>query len=382
MPHNPDSFGHSTRCVHAGTLSDIYTGGVNSPIYSSTAYAYPGPSNENVYQRYFNTPNQLAVAAKVADLEDGEAGLVFGSGMAAIATVFLSRLKPGDHAIFMNGLYGGTQALIKDLLTRQDVEIGWADTPEDFAEQIKGNTRLLYIESPSNPLLQCIDIKRIASIAKDGGILSVIDNTFATPINQKPLTLGMDIVVHSATKYLNGHSDLNAGIVVGSASMVRQLRSCAVNLGGMLDAEVCARLERGLKTLAIRIERHNHNAMKLAQHLEGISGVSRVYYPGLSSSSDHDVAARQMMGFGGMLAVELADDVLAERMLRRLRIAKPALSLGGVETLVCVPAQTSHLNLSNEERQRCGISDALVRVSVGIEDIADLLEDFSQAIGG
>lgn len=374
-----DSSGLSTRCVHAGTLIDSCAGGVNSAIYTSTAFAYPGPANENIYQRYFNTPNQQAVAAKVAALEGGEAGLVFSSGMAAISTLLSTFLKPGDHAVFMSGLYGGTHALIHDFLVRQQVKVSWADTPESFALKLTPQTRLLYIESPSNPLLRCVDIAAIAQLARSHNILSVIDNTFATPINQQPLALGMDMVVHSATKYLNGHSDLNAGVVVASHGLIQQLRRCAINLGGMLDAEVCARLERGLKTLAIRVERHNQNALALARHLISLPTVARVDYPGLDSSPDHEVASRQMSGYGGMLAVELTPAVSVSQALAKLKIAKPALSLGGVETLVCVPAQTSHCSLSPEERQEIGISDHLIRISVGIENIEDLIADFSSA---
>lgn len=374
--------GLSTRCVHAGTLHDACAGGVNSPLYTSTAYAYPGPANENIYQRYFNTPNQDAVAAKIAALEGGEAGLVFGSGMAAIATTLLTFLKPGDHAVFMGGLYGGTHAFVTDVLAQQQVDISWADSPEAFQLKLTPQTRLLYIESPSNPLLRCIDIAAIARLARSRGILCVIDNTFATPINQQPLALGVDAVIHSATKYLNGHSDLNAGALVASAAIIKQVRSCAINLGGMLDANACAQLERGLKTLAIRVERHNQNALALARHLAELPAVARVYYPGLESSADHAVAARQMSGFGGMLSVELAQAEQTPLALKRLRIAKPALSLGGVETLVCVPAQTSHCNLSPQERAQAGIADGLIRVSVGIEDIADLIEDFTQAFTG
>lgn len=374
--------GFSTRCVHAGTLPDSYAGGVNSPLYTSTAYAYPGPANENIYQRYFNTPNQQTVADKVAALEGGEAGLVFGSGMAAIATVLLAFLKPGDQAVFMKGLYGGTHALVCDVLMRQQVDIRWADTPEAFEQALTPQTRLLYIESPSNPLLRCIDIAAIARIAKARGILSVIDNTFATPINQQPLALGVDISLHSATKYLNGHSDLNAGVVVAPAAIIRELRACATHLGGMLDAEACARLERGLKTLAIRMAHHNHNALLLARYLNELPTVARVYYPGLETDPGHSIASRQMNGFGGMLSVELTDASQVPQALRRLRIAQPALSLGGVETLVCVPAQTSHCNLSKEERQQVGISDGLIRISVGIENIEDLQADFGEAFSG
>jgi cystathionine beta-lyase len=369
----------STLCVHAGTHLDASTGGVGSPIFTSTSYTYPNPANENIYPRYFNVPNQRAVARKVAALEKGEDALVFGSGMAAISTVLFAHLKPGDHALFQADLYGGTFHFISEL-SAFGIEVGLAGTLTEFEQKMRSNTRLLYVESPSNPLLRCLDLAAIGQIASKHGALSVIDNTFATPINQNPIELGLDVVVHSATKYLNGHTDVNAGVVVSSAAVIKKVAEYAVNHGGTLDSHACYQLERGMKTLALRVQRHNENGVRFAEFLQRHPAVARVNYPGLSTHPDHPIAARQMRGFGGMLSFELRDAARVNEVLRRLRVATPALSLGGVETLVCLPSQTSHRSMSPEERARAGISDGLVRVSVGIEDLEDLCTDFDQAL--
>lgn len=370
----------STLCVHAGTYLEERTGGVNSPIFTSTAYAYPNAANENVYPRYFNVANQKALAAKVAALEKAEAGLVFGSGMAAISTLLFAWLKPGDHAVFQADLYGGTYHFAAKELAAFGIELSFARNPEEFQRALRPNTRIIYVESPSNPLLRCLDLAGVAKVARDRNILSAIDNTFATPINQNPLELGIDVVIHSATKYLNGHSDANAGVVVSTHAVTERLAEYAVNHGGMLDAHTCYQVERGLKTLALRVKQQNENAQRLAQFLEEHPAVERVHYPGLPSHPDHVIAARQMRGFGGVLSFELRKPTQADSLLTAFKLAAPALSLGGVETLVCVPSRTSHRNLTPEERARAGISDGLVRVSVGIEDVADLVADFEQAL--
>ncbi|MDB5105996.1 MAG: Cys/Met metabolism pyridoxal-phosphate-dependent enzyme [Fibrobacteres bacterium] len=374
--------GPSTLCVHGGTHPDPATGGVNTPIFASTAHAFPNPGLEPIYPRYFNTTNQRAVAKKVALLEKGEAGLVFGSGMAAISTLLLSALKPGDHAVFQNDLYGGTHHFVTTELARLGVEVSFAATVGDIAAAIRSNTKAVYVESPSNPLLRCLDLKALAALCKPRGVMTMVDNTFATPINQNPIESGIDAVLHSATKYLNGHSDLNAGVVVSTEEVIQRLTRSAVNYGGMLDASACYQLERGLKTLALRIERHNGNAGSIARFLRGHPSVSRVNYPGLEDHPDHTVASRQMRGFGGMLSFELKDPGQAGAMLGRFRIVTPALSLGGVETLVCVPSATSHRSLSPDERKAAGISEGLIRVSAGIEDIGDLIADFGTALEG
>ncbi len=370
----------STLCLHAGTHLDLATGGACSPIFTSTAFAYPNPTDERFYPRYFNTPNQGVICRKLAALEQGEDALVFGSGMAAISTLLLAHLKPGDHAVFQADLYGGTHQLIAQELVRIGIEATFCRSAEEFATALRPNTRVLYVESPSNPLLQCVDLVAIAELGRSNGVLTIIDNTFATPINQNPLALGIDAVVHSATKYLNGHSDVNAGVVVSTAAIIRTLTGCAISLGGMLDAHACYQLERGLKTLALRVRQHNENADKLARFLQRHAAVARVNYPGLPEHASHPIAARQMRGFGGMLSFELRDPALEDRLLSRLRVVTPALSLGSVESLVCIPARTSHRGMSAAERERAGIRDGLVRVSVGIEDAEDLLEDFDQAL--
>lgn len=370
----------STLCIHAGTHLDPATGGACSPIYTSTAFAFPNAADANIYPRYFNTPNQRVISRKLAALEQGEDALVFGSGMAAISTLLFAYLKPGDHAASQADLYGGTHQLVTKELVRWGVDVSFCQTAEDFAAALQPTTRLIYVESPSNPLLRCVDLSAVAKLGRERGVTTVIDNTFATPINQNPIPLGFDAVIHSATKYLNGHSDVNAGVVISSGNVVRRLTACATNYGGMLDAHSCYQLERGLKTLALRAARHNENAGRLARFLQAHPAVARVNYPGLPEHPDHAVAARQMRGFGGMLSFELRDPSQVDSCLSRLRVVMPALSLGGVESLVCVPSRTSHRLMTPAERQRAGISNGLVRVSVGIEDVGDLLADFDQAL--
>lgn len=380
MNKQQNHLGPSTLCVHAGTYHHAQTGGVNTPVFTSTAYAFPNPANDNIYPRYFNVPNQGSIATKVAALEGAEDGLVFGSGMAAISTLLFAFLKPGNHALFQADLYGGTYHLIAAELSAFGIETSFARTSAEFQSAFRPNTRLVYLESPSNPLLRCVALAEVAQLARARGVTSAIDNTFATPINQRPVELGIDIVVHSATKYLNGHSDLNAGVLVASRSLVAKLKDVAMNHGGMLDSQACYQLERGLKTLAVRVKQHNENARVLADFLRAHPAVATVNYPGLPSHPDHAVAARQMTGFGGMLSFELREPSRGERMLQKLKLVTPALSLGGVESLVCLPSRTSHRSMSPEERHRAGIGDGLVRVSVGIEDSADLVNDFKQAL--
>lgn len=370
----------STLCIHAGTHLDQASGGACSPIYTSTAYAYPNPTNENIYPRYFNVPNQRVINRKLAALEQGEDAITFGSGMAAISTLLFAYLKPGDHAVFQADLYGGTYHFVAKELTSFGVEVSYCRSTDAFATSLRANTRLIYVESPSNPLLRCVDLAAIAALGRAHDVLTIIDNTFATPINQNPIALGFDAVIHSATKYLNGHSDVNAGVVISSSAIIRQVTESAISHGGMLDPHACYQLERGLKTLALRVSQHNKNAEHLARYLQAHHAVARVNYPGLAEHSDHAIATRQMRGFGGMLSFELGEPAQVDHLLSRLRIVMPALSLGGVESLVCIPSRTSHRTMTPAERQNTGISDGLVRVSVGIEDVDDLLEDFDQAL--
>lgn len=371
-----------TLCVHGGTHLDETTGGVNTPIFTSTSYIYPNLSNENFYPRYFNVPNQRAVASKVAALEKGEEAMVFGSGMAAISTLLLANLKPGNHVLFQADLYGGTYHFATSELVAFGVEVSFAKNWNEFEQNLRPNSRVIYVESPSNPLLRCVDLAAVGQLAQKHRLLSIIDNTFATPINQNPIEFGIDAVVHSATKYLNGHTDVNAGVVVSSKPIIKKLADYAVNHGGTLDAHACYQLERGLKTLALRVGQQNENAGQLARFLAAHSTVARVNYPGLPEHPEHKIAAHQMRGYGGMLSFELREPKGVDLMMSRFQIVTPALSLGGVETLVCVPSRTSHRSLSPDERHHAGISDGLVRVSAGIEDIEDLLQDFEQALKG
>jgi cystathionine beta-lyase len=265
-------------------------------------------------------------------------------------------------------------------LARFGIETSFAGTIEGFAAAIRPNTKAIYVESPSNPLLRCLDLAAVAALGRARKAMTIVDNTFATPINQNPLESGIDAVAHSGTKYLNGHGDISAGVVVSSAKVIGRLVESAVNHGGVLDASACYQLERGMKTLALRVRQHNENAGRLARFLQSHPAVARVNYPGLPDHPDHGVAARQMRGFGGMLSFELREPDRVEGMMGRFRIATPALSLGGVETLVCVPASTSHKTLAREEREAVGIRDGLVRVSVGIEDVDDLIGDFRGAL--
>jgi len=369
-----------TLCVHGGTAVDPSTRGINTPIYTSSSFAYLDGA-ETIYPRYFNTPNQTAVVRKLCALERAEDGLVFSSGMAAISSVLLSFLSRGDHAVLQRDIYGGTHHFITAQFERFGIQFTFvSNRSRDIAAAFRDNTRLVYIETPSNPLLAITDIKAVAAAARDSRVTSVIDNTFATPVHQNPLALGIDVVIHSGTKYLGGHSDLCCGAALASRALIRRIRSSAVDFGGSLNALTCSMLERSLKTLALRVAKQTQNAGRLAQYLQTRPEVSAVYYPGLESHPDHAVAAAQMSGFGGMLSFELNEDrAQLEPFLRRLRLITPALSLGGVETIVCAPKDTSHAKVSSAERGRMGISDSLLRLSAGIEDPEDLIADMEEA---
>jgi cystathionine beta-lyase len=359
------------------------TGGVNTPIYTSSSYRFPNPSGKAYYPRYFNLPNQEAVAEKLCALEGAEEALVQSSGMAAITATLLGLLQQGDHAVFQPDLYGGTHHFVTTELHRFGIEASFARGrgAEDFREELRPNTRLLFIETPSNPLLNIVDLSEISALAKEHGLISLIDNTFATPVNQRPIARGVDVVLHSGTKYLGGHSDLNCGAIATSRELMRRIRPVAVNHGGTLDSHACYLLERSMKTLGLRVERQNGNAMELALFLEAHLKVRRVYYPGLPGHEGHETAKRQMSGFGGMLSFELAmGKEEADEVLRKLRVITQAVSLGGVESLICFPAETSHAKMSPEAREEAGISDTLVRLSAGIEDVEDLRQDLSDAL--
>ena len=378
MPnHHP-----ATRCVHAGAEHDPRHG-VNTPVYTSSSFGYLD-TEENQYPRYYNTPNQRTVVDKLCALEQGEAGILFGSGMAAISTTLLALLQTGDHLLLQRDLYGGTYHFVTAELERLGIEYTLVDasSADNFAAAVRPNTRVIYVETPSNPLLKITDLRAVAQLARSRGLVSVIDNTFASPVNQNPLTLGIDVVIHSGTKYLGGHSDVCFGAVVTSAALRERIHRRAINLGGSVNATTAALIERSLKTLHLRVQQQNRNAQHIAEFLDQHSAVRSVHYPGLPHHPGHAIAREQMSGYGGMLSFvpEVADLTEAVALMRRLRLITPALSLGGVESLICSPAQTSHSKLTPAERQRAGVSDALLRVSVGIEHADDLVADLEQAL--
>jgi cystathionine beta-lyase/cystathionine gamma-synthase len=370
-----------TRCVHGGTYRDPVTKGVNTPIFTSSSFEYLDLV-ENVYPRYNNTPNQKAVIDKLCALENAEDGLIFSSGMAAISTAIFSLLSKGDHIVLQKDIYGGTHHFATAEFDRFGIAYDFVSNQlKDIEKAVRDTTRIIYIESPSNPLLFITDIQAVADFAKSKQILTVMDNTFATPINQNPINLGIDMVIHSGTKYIGGHGDICCGAAVASRELMTPLKATAANLGGSLNATTCYLVERSIKTLGLRVERHNQNAMIVAKHLQEHPLVRQVYYPGLESHPGYEIARKQMRAFGGMLSFELDDKkVTPHTFLRNLKMIRPALSLGGVETIVCAPVATSHAKLTDEERAELGITDALLRLSVGIEDVDDIIADLEQAM--
>lgn len=369
-----------TACVHAGGRFDPATRGINTPIFTSSAFEYLDRGG-SPYPRYFNTPNQFAVVEKLCALEGAEDGVVLSSGMAAISSVLLAFLDSGDHAVIQDEIYGGTHAMVDQHFDR--LGIGYALAPADpdaLIGAITPKTKLLYIETPTNPMLTVLDVRAVTREARKRGVVTVLDNTFASPINQRPIELGVDIVAHSGTKYLAGHSDLCCGAVLGSRAHVDRVRRTCLSLGGSLDAQACYLLERSLKTLALRVGRQSANAMAVAAALAAHPLVSRVCYPGLPTHPRHAVAASQMAGFGAMLSFELAAPADPDRFLRALSLIRAALSLGGVESTICAPAATSHAKVTAEVRRRLGITDGLLRLSVGIEHPDDLVADLAQAM--
>ncbi len=369
-----------TMCVHAGTLFDEKTKGVNSPIYTSTSFAYLD-LDEAVYPRYFNIPNTEALGKKIAALEQADSGMVFSSGMAAITSVLLTFLRQGDHAIFQTGLYGGTFHFVTTELERFGIgyDISADNEPATFEGLIKENTRMIYIETPSNPLLKVTDIKATVNLARSHKLITVIDNTFASPINQNPHQMGIDVVIHSATKYLGGHADICAGAVASGKEHMLRIRDMARGLGGSLNAQTVYLLERSIKTLALRIEQQNSNAQYMAEKLSVHPSIGKVYYPGLADHPGHEIARQQMSGFGGMLSFEIMD-IDPVQFQRKLKLIKPSVSLGGVDTIICSPSLTSHRHLSPLDKKNEGISHNLLRLSVGIEDADDLMDDMEQAL--
>lgn len=374
-----------TKLIHAGEPDPPIGGAVSMPIFQSATFRYGGESSYHdiKYARLNNTPNHLALHEKLAALENGEAALVTASGMAAITTTLLTVLGAGDHLLVQECLYGGTYDFItRDLacfgITHDFID---GEDPAGWVKRLRPRTKAVYVETMTNPLLQVMDLKAAAAFAKAHGLVSIIDNTFAGPLNFRPPEWGFDLSVHSCTKYLNGHSDLVAGAVIGKDGWISRITHRLNHLGGTLDPHACFLLHRGLKTLAVRMRHQNQSAFRIAESLEGHPAVSKVNYPGLKTHPAHERARELFDGFGGMLSFELKGGVeAAEAFMEKVTLPFVAPSLGGVETLITRPATTSHAGLTREERMGLGITDGLIRLSVGIEGTEDLLEDLDQAL--
>ncbi|MDQ0114759.1 bifunctional cystathionine gamma-lyase/homocysteine desulfhydrase [Paenibacillus harenae] len=372
-----------TKLIHGGIPIDPHTGAVSVPIYQVSTYKQDGVGVHKGYE-YSRTgnPTRHALERLIADLEEGSAGFAFASGMAAIHAVF-GLLRSGDHVIITDDVYGGTYRIATKVLARQGIESTFADTtdPAELAAALRPNTKALFVETPTNPLLKVTDIAELARWAKAAGLLFIVDNTFGTPYWQTPIALGADIVVHSATKYLGGHSDVVAGLaVVSSEELAERLHFTQNATGGVLGPQDSWLLMRGLKTLGLRMEAHEHNARRIAAYLDGHSEVVAVYYPGLASHPQHELAGRQARGYGGIISFDAGSEERAVALLGRLKYFTLAESLGAVESLISLPAKMTHASIPKERRDALGITDGLIRLSIGIEDAEDLLEDLEQAL--
>ncbi|HEY6361778.1 MAG TPA: aminotransferase class I/II-fold pyridoxal phosphate-dependent enzyme [Vicinamibacterales bacterium] len=383
--------GFSTTLIHRGEGA-VAANPLTTPIYETTTYVFEnadavrryneGGSGQYLYSRYEN-PTVVAVEQKLAAADGAEQALVFSSGMAATSTILLALLKAGDEVVCGAAIYGGTFHLLEDFLPKFGVVPRFTGV-EDMREPervITDRTRIFWFESPNNPHLRCVDVKRIAQACRARGVVSIIDNTFASPLNQRPLAMGVDLAMQSATKYLNGHSDVTAGVVSGSTEMIQPVAMARRKLGGILDPQAAYALNRALKTLEIRVQRHNANAMAVASALEAHPAIARVYYPGLSSHPDHALAKCQMTGFGGMVCIDLSGgEAAACRAFDRLKVVKRAASLGGTESLCSLPILTSQWGHTDEQLKAAGISRGMMRLSIGLEDPQDLIDDLKQAL--
>ncbi len=374
-----------TKLIHAGEPEPLINGAVSMPIFQSATFEYTGQGtyHDLKYIRLNNTPNHVALHEKLAALENAEAALVTASGMAAISTALLTVLSAGDHLLAQDCLYGGTH----DLFTKDFPSFGIAfdfidgDDPDSWVGKLRPNTKAIYVETMTNPLLQVADLQAVAAFAKEHGLVSLIDNTFASPINFRPSEWGFDLSLHSGTKYLNGHSDIVAGAIIGRSDLIEKVTHKLNHLGGTLDPHACFLLHRGMKTMAVRMKYQSKSALKIAKFLEDHPRVKKVNFPGLESHPQHQRAKRLFDGFSAMLSFELKGDVdAAQRFVQNTTLPTEAPSLGGVETLITRPVTTSHSGMSPEDRGSLGIGDNLIRLSVGIEATEDLLEDFERAL--
>lgn len=374
-----------TKLIHAGEPEPRILGAVSMPIFQSAMFEYGGEKgyHDLKYIRLNNTPNHGALHTKLAALENAEAALVTASGMAAISTALLAVLSQGDHLLAQDCLYGGTHDLITKDLPALGISYDFIDgnDPASWEKKLQPRTKAIYVETMTNPLIQVADLKAVVEFAKGHHLVSMIDNTFASPINFRPPEWGFDLSLHSCTKYLNGHSDIVAGAVIGKADLIEKTVHKLNHLGGSLDPHACFLLHRGMKTLGVRVRYQNESTLKIARFLEGHPSVLKVNYPGLPSHPAHERARSLFEGFSGMLSFEVKGGLeAAERFMKKTTLPVIAPSLGGIETLLTRPATTSHAGLSPEERQKLGISDALIRMSVGIEAPEDIIADFEQAL--
>ena len=372
--------GVNTICTHVGQVDDEQFGGSVSPIYPGTSYEYIDKEIDR-YPRYSSTPNQEFLSKKIAALEGTEDAMIFGSGMAAISTSLLAFLNSGDHIILQNDIYGGTRNLVEAQFSRYGIEYSFTEglEVECFEKKIRKNTKAIYIETPSNPLLKIVDIKKVADLSKANGLISFIDNTFATPLIQRPHSLGIDIILQSATKYFGGHSDICAGAIAASSEHKEIIWDLSKNIGGSLSDYTAWLLERSMKTLSVRFFAQQKNAVELADYLKDCQYIDNIYYPGLSSHPGHDIAKKQMDGFGAVISFELNKKIDPNSFLKSLDMINPSMSFAGVESTMLSPAETSHYLLTQEDRLAQGITDNLIRFSVGIEDVPDIQNDIEQA---
>ena len=377
-------FGLSTTAIHGTPHRRPDWAPVAPALQQSSTFVNPVGSDEDVlYSRYGNNPNQTVLARKYALLEGAEDAIFVASGMGATALAHLAVLRPGDHLISSTWIYGGTQRLFDEELARFGIEVTYVspDQVRQWRKALRKDTRAIFVETPTNPLMRVIDLGPITYLAKEHGLALLIDATFASPINYRPLEHGADVVITSATKYLNGHSDVIAGVVAGSTAFVEEVNRLMRLWGQAIDPHAAWLIDRGMRTLAVRMERHNANGMAVAQWAEQHAGFAKVHYPGLSSHPDHAHAKKVLSGFGGMVGLELKGGAkAAERMLKRLKLITHAPSLAGVETLVSEPRLTSHKSIGAEGREKIGIPDGFLRLSCGIEDAADIIGDLAQAV--
>lgn len=374
-----------TKLIHSGEPAPRINGAVSIPVFQSATFEYHGESgyHDLRYIRLNNTPNHIALHKKLAALENAESALVTASGMAAISTAILTVLATGDHILAQDCLYGGTYDFIVRDLPAFGISFDFisGNDPGSWKEKLRPTTRAVFVETMTNPLLEVGDLEGIVAFAKDHGLVAMIDNTFATPVNFRPPEWGFDLSLHSCTKYLNGHSDLVAGAVIGRTDLVEKITHKLNHLGGSLDPHACFLLHRGIKTLGVRVTYQNRSALEIARFFDGHKAVNKVNYPGLETHPDHERASRLFEGFSGMMSFELEGGLdAAERFMQKTNLPIIAPSLGGIETLMTRPATTSHSGLTPAERQRLGVSDGLIRLSVGIEATEDLIEDFDQAL--